>query len=203
MLHKTTRTLAILATALLTACSTPSPKAIATTQETSVMAPGDHKIVNPALSAEEISKRFLKLLGNIKSRSDLSVETIKESTGLTLEIDGKNAGYLSTDFGNGWRYKLVYIGESPAVLRGVGLYLVNREESESMAPVCTFNFDDYHHALKAMGYDDTPIYGEIGQLMDWRYYKNDITLSIRLRELTPRGHEGRPQNCVVFIGTLN
>lgn len=69
-----------------------------------------------------------------------------------------------------------------------------------MSAICELDFHFYHGALKAMGYRDVPIYGEIGDLRSWRYYKNDIVISI-IPQNVVAGQAGR--TCVKSIGTLN
>lgn len=158
---------------------------------------------NPTLSAEEIGKRFLRLIEGLESRSDLSLERIREVTGVTLTMEPGTlgAGYWSHDLGGGWRYALTYYAKSPSLLEGVGLSFEHRENNFSdMTPVCDLDFEYYHNALKAMGYRGVPIHGEIGQLEFWRYYKGDITLSI-LPQNVVTGEAGRL--CVKSIGTLN
>lgn len=158
---------------------------------------------NPTLTAEEIGKRFLKLIEGLESRSDLSVERIREVTGISLTHDpgALGAGYWSNDLGEGWRFALTYYPKSPSILEGVGLSFAHREDNFfDMTPICALDFDYYHNALVAMGFRDVPIYGEIRELRSWRYYKGDITLSI-LPQNVVSGQAGRL--CVKSIGTLN
>lgn len=45
----------------------------------------DTSMVNPTLSAVEIGERFLKLLGGLDSRKDLTVDRVREVTGISLK----------------------------------------------------------------------------------------------------------------------
>lgn len=45
----------------------------------------DTLMVNPTLSAVEIGERFLKLLGGLDSRKDLTVDRVREVTGISLK----------------------------------------------------------------------------------------------------------------------
>lgn len=159
---------------------------------------------NPTLTAEEIGKRFLKLIEGLESRSDLSVERIREVTGVSLEPEPGSLGvvYWSDDIEDGWRYSLTYIQQSPSLLRGISLDFSRPGERFTPMPaaLCALDFDYYHNALEAMGFRAVEIRGEIGQLVFWRYYKEDITLSILPQNIVP-GEVGRL--CVKSIGTLN
>lgn len=158
---------------------------------------------SPTLTAEEIGRRFLKLIEGAESRSDLTPVRIEEVVGISLTAKPETLGavFWSEDLGGGWRYALHYIPASPSLLQGVGLFFEHETDGYSdMSPVCELDFDDYHNALKAMGFRDAPIHGEIGQLQSWRYYKNDITISI-IPQNVVAGESGRL--CVKSIGTLN
>ena len=157
---------------------------------------------NPTLTAEEIGKRFLKLIEGLKSRSDLSLDRITEVTGIALSLVEGGGRYAHSEaLGDDWYYSLWHVPASPQFKQGVTLEFGKAKEPfADMAPVCVLDFDYYHAALKAMGYRDTPIRGEIGQLQSWRYYKNDITISI-IPQNAIAGESGRL--CVKSIGTLN
>lgn len=166
---------------------------------TAPVAPTD----NPTLTAEEVGTRFLKLIEGLESRSDLTPERVQQTMGISLEARPDTLGTViwSEDLGDGWRYAFDYIPASPSLLQGVGLSFENEEDGYSdMTVICGLGFDDYHSALKAMGFRDTPIHGEIGQLQSWRYDKNDITISI-IPQNVVAGVSGRL--CVKSIGTLN
>lgn len=158
---------------------------------------------NPKLSAEEIGKRFLKLIEGLKSRSDISPERIRDVTEISL-TPPKSADDLygySAPLEEGWYYGLVYVPESASLKKGVFLDFSKRGESHAdMTSVCGLDFDYYHNALKVMGFRDVAIQGEIGELRSWRYYRDDITLSIIPQNAVP-GEAGRL--CVKSIGTLN
>jgi hypothetical protein len=166
-------------------------------------APGSHAATdNPTLTADEIGRRFLELIGGLESRDQLSVDSIREVMGIAIPLEPGEllAGVGSPDLGGGWRYVLNYVSESPSNARGVALSFVNeREDWADMAGVCGLDFDHYHNALVAMGYRDVAIPGEIGELRSVRYHKGDLTFSI-----IPRyANSGSGRLCVESIGTLN
>ncbi|WP_369941350.1 hypothetical protein [Xanthomonas medicagonis] len=168
---------------------------------------------NPALSAEEIGTRFLKLLKGLKSRDDLSLERIQEIIGLTLKHvsypkEGLESYFYVQPLEGGWSYSLDFMPEYASLKRGISLSFEHeKDEFSEMGAVCALDFDHYDKALKEMGFVVSPVYGEIGQLQSWRYTKfaeggtgGDIDLSIIPQNLVA-GSPGRM--CVKSIGTLN
>lgn len=157
------------------------------------------------LTAEEVGKRFLKLLEGLESREDLNLERVQIVLGVPLKRFAGTPEYLysySQPLGEGWYLSVDYISGSPSLLRGVSLDFGKAGDRfpDIPAAVCALDFDYYHNALKAIGYRDVPIHGEIGELRSWRYYKDDITLSI-IPQNAVAGESGRL--CVTSIGTLN
>lgn len=164
---------------------------------------------SPKLTAEEIGKRFLKLIEGLESREDLSLRQVQDVTGLKLAPAAHGGFYgAEGDLGDGWKYVLNFYPESRSNATGVQLHFVQQDERfGDMTPVCSLDFDRYHRALKAMGFVDNPTYGEIGQLEDWRYTKFkgsdgsvDFEISIIPHNVVS-GEAGRL--CVKSIGTLN
>lgn len=49
------------------------------------MTTSETDMVNPTLGADEIGKRFLKLLKGLESRKDLTVDRVREVTGISLK----------------------------------------------------------------------------------------------------------------------
>jgi hypothetical protein len=158
---------------------------------------------NPALSAEEVGKRFLKLIEGLKSKSDLSLKLVRDTMGMNFSpIPGDPNHFVSEAYAApGWSYVVGYIEETLSIDKAAFLEFRNSEARFSdMTPICAVDFDYYHNALRSMGFRDSPTYGEIGQLEDWRYFKNDIEISITPQNVIP-GETGRL--CVKSISTLN
>ena len=137
------------------------------------------KTGSPSLSADEIGERFLKLIEGLESREDLSFARIQDVVGIKLSPALRGEFYgAEGDLGGGWTYALNFYPAAQSPI-GVQLHFTNATKQFSdMTPVCNLDFDHYHNALKKMGYRDVPIYGEIGQLESWRYYKGGIVLLI-------------------------
>jgi hypothetical protein len=108
---------------------------------------------NPTLTPEEVGRRFLRLIGSVKSKEDLTVERVQEIMGLTLDQNPIYPSY-SQSFGNGWSYSVRYAAEMPSDSWGIDLYFINDADPfpEDMSPVCGLNFDRYHDALIQMNF---------------------------------------------------
>ncbi len=161
---------------------------------------------NANLTAEEIGKRFLKLIEQLESRKDLSVDGIQSVIGVTLKhvrVPNEKLDYYAygQKLNSEWSFSIHYNPASPGLKEGIGLSFGYSEGGDgNVQTVCSPAFDDYHDTLKEVGYRDVPIYGEIGELRSWRYYKGDITLSLVPQNVVTGG---AARVCVKSIGTLN
>lgn len=122
-------------------------------KEPATTTPDTTKALDPTLTAEEVGRRFLKLIGSMKSKQDITVERVQEIMELTLDQNPIYPSY-SQSFGNGWSYSVRYAAEMPGDGWGVDLYFINDVDpfSENMSPVCGLNFDYYHDALVQMNF---------------------------------------------------
>lgn len=188
---------------LLCACAyTPATDQPLSLKEPTNMAMVEASEAQPPLSAEDIGARFLKLIGGLSSRQDLSLERVQEATGLMLQpsSNGSFFGHVQP-LEDGWSYGFTFIPEAPSIKKGVGLdFNSSAGRYADMASICAPDFEHYRRALKSMGFDESPIPGEIGQIDEWRYYRGDITISIIPQNAVP-GDGSRL--CVKSIGTLN
>lgn len=160
---------------------------------------------NPRLSAKEISERFIALISEMRSQEELSLKRVQDSTGLALleSANKKNFGY-SQKLADGWFYALWYYPDVAGRKKGIRLDFENEiDRFSDMQAVCSVNFERFHNALKAMGYRDVSINGELGQPQEWRYYRDDIAITI-IPEFKVNPIGGKPvPTCVKSIGTLN
>src|SRR5690606_3165370 len=105
----------------------------------------------PPTTAAEIGRRFLKLIGSIKSRDELTPELIRQVTGIAL--DEVKPGELITGVGSGdlggvWRYMFSFVPESVSGRPGVSVHFQHQEDRwADMSAICELDFDDYHDAL--------------------------------------------------------
>lgn len=151
--------------------------------------------------AEQIGARFLQLLGGLERRDDLNVAKVEQATGVALKR-GQGGPFYTHDLDAGWYYLLHYVEDSGAIKRGVGLEFGHRGEAPAdTRPICALSFQDYHQRLRASGFSAEPNYGEIGQLIDWRYRKGDVTVAIVPWPRSPG--DAQAPSCVKSIATLN
>jgi hypothetical protein len=121
---------------------------------------------SPALSAEEVGRRFLKLIGGLKSREDITNERVQEVLGITLERTPDERLAYFQNIGGDWFYVISMVPEMPGQKRGVILDFINSvDRFADSTPICGLGFADYHDSLKGMGYIDSPRYDEIGRLI--------------------------------------
>lgn len=166
---------------------------------------------NPVLSAEEIGRRYLKLFDGLENRDDLTLEYVQKITGLRLR-QTKDGRYFvhRQELEHGWVYGLIYSPQSQGVKKGIGLDFMHLQDGYSnMTPVCALDFEYYHNELKRMGFDVTPKYGEIGDLLAFtvdKILKDGEILRMTLipQNLDTRNLEGKVGRlCVKSIGTQN
>lgn len=158
---------------------------------------------SPKLTAEEIGKRFLKLIEGLESRSDLNLDLVRTTLELKLsKVPWDERQFMSEGpLGSDWSYVVGFLEETPSSLKSVYLDFRNsKARFADMTPICDLDFEFYHSALVAMGFRAVEIRGEIGQLESWRYYKNDFAMQIVPQNVVP-GEAGRV--CASSISMLN
>lgn len=138
---------------------------------------------NPALSAEDVSRRFLKLIESVTSRDDLTRDHVQTMMGLTLK-DSPNGPFHSQPLGGGWLY-VVSIGHetAPGTSISLSLEFIRKDDRfADMLSICSPDFKAYHDALKAIGYRDVPQYdqinGEVGRLIGVSYVRDGLSIDI-------------------------
>lgn len=161
---------------------------------------------NPTLTAEEVGKRFLRLLEDVKLRSDLTVEHVQGAMGLTFK-DSPNGPFYTQPLGSGWLYAISLGHETPpGQTISLNLEFIDKDDRfADMSEICDLTFEDYHNALKAMGYRDDiqfdQVNGEVGRLIVVNYYKDGFQVSITLE--VKRFPDGKLHpTCVRRIGLL-
>lgn len=122
---------------------------------------------NPALSVEEIGRRFLRLFDGLESRDDLTLEYVEQVVGVKLEADDEAGVHIyGRELEGGWGYYLAYHPKYLKLKNAVKLNFWHQTDRYSeMTPVCALNFEYYRRELERMGFIVHPIYGEIGELL--------------------------------------
>lgn len=179
--------------------STPVKDSVMTTSDT-------EPAINPTLTAEEVGRRFLKLIEGVKSRSDLTAEHVQAVMGLALK-DSPNGPFHTQSLGDGWLYVFSLRRETPPG-NSISLNLEFIDKADrfaDMSAICGLTFEDYHNALKAMGYRDIFQYdqidGQVGRLIGVDYQKDGFFVSIQPE--VKRFSDGKVYpTCVRRIGLL-
>jgi hypothetical protein len=166
----------------VSACATNPP---ARTQESTVMTTAETSsgTDNPALSAEQVGRRFLKLIESVKSRDDLTREHVQAAMGLTLG-DSPNGPFHTQPLDGDWLF-VVSLGHEtpPGTSISLSLEFIHKgERFADMSSVCAPDFEAYHDALKASGYRDAfqydQINGEVGRLVGVNYTGDGMNVDI-------------------------
>lgn len=133
---------------------------------------------NLTLTAEEAGTQFLKLIKGLRSRDDITVERVQEVMHLSL-TQGPNGPFYSQPIGDDWFYVISIIPEAPGRKKGVMLEFLNRADRHAdTSSSCGLNFENFHTALKQMGYEESLQHDEIGRLTHITYSKGDLLVGL-------------------------
>lgn len=169
-----------IATVMLAGCATSAQTLPPAKKVAAMTAPDTSPATDSsALSAEEIGRRFLRLIEGLNSRDDLNLELVRTTLGLSLSRTpwGEHQFISEGPLGSDWSYVVGFLEETPSNLKSVYLDFRNsKARFADMTPICNLDFEFYHSALVATGFRAVEIRGEIGQLESWRYYKNDFAM---------------------------
>lgn len=135
-------------------------------------------------SAEDIGRRVLRLVENVRSADDLAPARIEQLTGLKVEFNPDDAREYGTggQLTDAWAYNLVslpQIGESKPSQLMFSFDDVSNANAD-MAPVAV-DFDGYAAALAAAGYRPTPAHGRLGNILHWDFARDDVTVQVYVR----------------------
>ncbi len=141
--------------------------------------------IAPPASADEIGKRVLRLVENVRGRADLSPQRVEQLTGIRVEYnpDDRNEYGFSGQLTDAWAYNLVSLPESDGSAPS-RVMLSFDDESRSnadMAPICELDFDAYAEALAAAGYRASPAYGKHGGIDHWTFTRDGVAVQIHVR----------------------
>lgn len=163
----------------------------------------------PTPDAEQIGRRFLKLIESLTSLRDLDLARIKHVMGLALEKAGHGDFYgAEGNLAGAWKYALNFHPAKSSMANRFELHFIQPgKRFADMTPICKLGFQHYHDALQAMGFTAVPLHDEIGRLQSWRYSKYSpadgrvsIALTITPQNIVP-GEDG--PLCVKSIATIN
>ncbi len=148
-------------------------------------APDTSSLDTPTFNAEDISKRVLVLIENIRNSQDISPEIIEKYTGLKVRINPNNendygvSGKLTEE----WYYSLRSMSpETPGQKPSSLLFDFNDQThaGADMSPICV-NFEDYNLALTAAGFTATRLRNRLGTEDYWNFSRGAIGIKVYLR----------------------
>ena len=157
----------------------------------------------PQMTAEDVSKRMLDLIGKIKTAEDFSAKNLEIATGLKVYFDPVN----SREYGTGakitdtWFFNITVISGSKDGERS-RLLLSFDDQTHShadMTPICKVDFDAYAKRLNELGFQRQAVYGEHGRLSSWRFSRDEIVIHVDIRG---ESKEKPNHDCVSMI-TIN
>ena len=195
----------LLATVFLSACAhSTSPSLSGTAKDTADMSTTRSDQANAQLSAEEVGRRFLELI-RMAGSEEISLKQAESVIGISLlPADGGEYYGVGQKLLDGWSYGFLYYPSAHGRRSRVRLVFENEKgRDHEMSAICSLSFVDYHNSLKGMGYTDYPKYGEIGDLIEWMYRKDDLVISIIPEVKYVESEKRVAPTCVRSIGTLN
>ena len=113
------------------------------------------------VSAEDIGRRVLRLIGSLQGADDITPAHIEQATGLPVEISAsdRNVYGFSGDIDPQWSYSLVTTPDRedapPRSLR-FSFDAETRSDADP-APICRPTFAEYTRALTELGFEGVPI----------------------------------------------
>jgi len=184
------------ATAALTLLATLAACQKSTPEEPAMNTEAPQQDQAPHLSAEEVGKRFLKMIGKLNSPEELGLEFVQKEMGVPYmkpTPESRGFHYFSEPLEKGWQYTVEYYEGDPALKRSTTLWFGHDEGISDEMPesVCKLDFEDYDKALKAMGFFGEAEYGEFGELRRFVYLnRKGVQVQIIPQNIVP-GFSGR------------
>lgn len=137
-----------------------------------------------ALNAQEIGKRVLALIENIRNRQDISPELIEKHTGLPVRInpDDRNDYGVSGKLTDEWYYGLRSMSAEPGQAPNRLLFQFNDQThaDADMSPVCVA-FEDYDRALTSAGFTGRRLRNRLDTQDYWDFSRGDIGVTVYVR----------------------
>lgn len=136
------------------------------------------------LNAEDIGRRVLRLVENVRGPDDLAPARIEGLTGIPVACNPRDA----SEYGFGgrltdvWSYNLVTLperGRKPSRL--MFSFDDDSRSHADMAPICALDLDGYASALGAAGYRATPVRGKRHELLYWDFARDGVHVQVHVR----------------------
>ncbi|MFZ6638701.1 hypothetical protein ACO0LL_03120 [Undibacterium sp. TC4M20W] len=154
----------------------------------------------PQMTAEEINKRMLDLIGKIKTAEDISAKNLEIATGLKVYFDPAN----SREYGTGakitdtWFFNITVISGSKDGERSRLLFSFDDQTHShaDMTTICKIDFEAYAKRLNELGFQQKPVYGEHGRRVTWIFSRDEIVIHMDIRG---ESKEKPDHDCVSMI----
>lgn len=135
-------------------------------------------------SAEDVSRRILRLFTNVRGPDDITPARIRALTGIEVlygNDDPKQYGYGEA-VDDTWIYNLVSLpGSDGQPNRLMFSFDDQTHGGADMAPVCALGFDDYAKALTEAGFAARPSLGRLDQVEYWEYTRGEVSVQVHVR----------------------
>lgn len=142
--------------------------------------------VHPKLSAEDISLRILKLIGNLKSNHDLNPKNIAKHTGLPMRNAEDDSGRFGCrgEITAQWGFDLYVIPHPDGGPRRRLTFDFARTGSKKapIAPVCILDLNYYALALKEMGFESQAVRDVNERIIYWWFHRPDLTVKLYVED---------------------
>lgn len=139
------------------------------------------------LNAQEVGKRVLALIENVRSTRDISPEIIEKHIGMKVHVnpDDDNDYGVSGKLTEQWYYGLRSMSAEPGQKPNRLLFQFNDQThaDADMSPVC-IAFEDYSQALTAAGFTSKRLRNRLDTQDYWDFSRGDIGVTVYLRGKT-------------------
>ncbi|MGH8080283.1 MAG: hypothetical protein ACREP7_06890 [Lysobacter sp.] len=163
--------------------------------------------VNPTATAEQVGKRFLKLIDRLNVRGNISLGQLAEAMEVPVgQMEPRHNGYSAAlPIGEGWLYALdLWQDTASSPWASIILQFDNEElhEYADFAPICGMPFAKYRDAFKASGYQEKLDYGDAGKLLAANYVADNFFVIVKFGLKNAEDDKSHP-SCVRRIELMN
>ncbi len=154
----------------------------------------------PQMTAEEISRRMLDLIGRIKTAEDISAKNLEIATGLKVYVNADNLSKYATGakITDTWfvNIKVISGSKDGKASRLIFSFDDQTHSGADMTSICKVDFDAYKKRLTEFGFQSEPYYGEHNRLIYWNFSRGKVELQISIRG---ESDENVKHDCVSMI----
>lgn len=163
----------------------------AASAQTSIEATGDMgKISKPSaasamitINSQQLADRSMVFIAALTSRSQLSAAYMEQALHITFRNGPNGDLYMSHDLGDGWVYGVERFGAKGKLKTGFRIGFYNTNRSADSSSIRLIGFEDFRRRLTDHGYVESDIRGEIGEVVSWRFSKEDLVIVITPADL--------------------